>query len=77
MLRGVNNKLYPNMYKPIHCCFKKAIFGFDDNKIMTLEEVGKILGVTRERIRQIERKALRKLKHPKRSKELINFVKEI
>ena len=55
----------------------KARFGFDDNKIMTLEEVGKMFGVTRERIRQIERKALRKLKHPKRSRELINFVKEI
>ncbi|MGN1311506.1 MAG: RNA polymerase sigma factor RpoD/SigA [Bacilli bacterium] len=55
----------------------KARFGFDDNKIMTLEEVGKMFGVTRERIRQIERKALRKLKQPKRARELINFVKEI
>lgn len=42
-------------------------FGFGDNKTKTLEEVGKILGVTRERVRQIENKALRKLRHPSRS----------
>ena len=43
-------------------------FGIDDGQSLTLEEVGKIFGVTRERIRQIESKALRKLKHPSRSK---------
>ena len=52
-------------------------FGLDDGSSKTLEEVGQMFGVTRERIRQIEGKALRKLKHPKRSRELINFVKEI
>ncbi|MFV1917438.1 MAG: RNA polymerase sigma factor RpoD, partial [Patescibacteria group bacterium] len=44
----------------------KLRFGLEGNKQMTLEEVGKIFGVTRERIRQIEAKALRKLKHPSR-----------
>ena len=43
-------------------------FGLDDGKARTLEEVGKQFNVTRERIRQIEAKALRKLRHPSRSK---------
>ena len=43
-------------------------FGLDDGKARTLEEVGREFGVTRERIRQIEAKALRKLRHPQRSK---------
>ena len=43
-------------------------FGFDGNGTKTLEEVGKMMGVTRERIRQIENKALRRLKHPTRRK---------
>ena len=49
-------------------------FGLDDGKARTLEEVGKEFNVTRERIRQIEAKALRKLRHPSRSKKLKDFL---
>lgn len=49
-------------------------FGLDGNPPRTLEEVGKIYGVTRERVRQIEGKALRKLRHPRHSKQLAVFL---
>ena len=49
-------------------------YGLDDGKPRTLEEVGKEFNVTRERIRQIEAKALRKLRHPSRSKKLKDFI---
>lgn len=51
-------------------------FGLDDGRTRTLEEVGKVFHVTRERIRQIEAKALRKLRHPSRSKKLKDFLEE-
>ncbi|WP_339229486.1 RNA polymerase sigma factor RpoD [Oceanobacillus sp. FSL K6-2867] len=49
-------------------------FGLNDGRSRTLEELGKVFGVTRERIRQIEAKALRKLRHPNRSKRLKDFL---
>ena len=52
-------------------------FGLIDGKNRTLEEVGKEFNVTRERIRQIEAKALRKLKHPTKSKRLKDFIDKV
>ena len=51
-------------------------FGLDDGRARTLEEVGREFNVTRERIRQIEAKALRKLRHPSRSRKLKDFLEE-
>ena len=52
----------------------KLRFGLDDGRTRTLEEVGKEFNITRERIRQIEAKALRKLRHPSRSKRLKDYL---
>lgn len=52
----------------------KLRFGLEDGRARTLEEVGKTFDVTRERIRQIEAKALRKLRHPSRSKKLKDYL---
>jgi RNA polymerase primary sigma factor len=49
-------------------------FGLEDGRSRTLEEVGKEFSVTRERIRQIEAKALRKLRHPTRSRKLKDYL---
>ena len=58
-------------------CEQKVLrlrFGLDDGRARTLEEVGKVFNVTRERIRQIEAKALRKLRHPSRSRKLKDYL---
>lgn len=52
----------------------KLRFGLDDGRTRTLEEVGRVFNITRERIRQIEAKALRKLRHPSRSKRLKDYL---
>jgi RNA polymerase primary sigma factor len=49
-------------------------FGLQDGHYYTLEEIGNRFGVTRERIRQIEQKALRRLRHPRRSRRLVGYL---
>jgi len=68
-LTNVLNTLTPREAKVL-----RLRYGLDDGKARTLEEVGKEFNVTRERIRQIEAKALRKLRHPSRSKKLKDFL---
>ena len=68
-LEEVMNTLTPREAKVL-----KLRFGLEDGKARTLEEVGKEFDVTRERIRQIEAKALRKLRHPSRSKKLKDYM---
>ena len=68
-LEEVMNTLTPREAKVL-----KLRFGLEDGKSRTLEEVGKEFNVTRERIRQIEAKALRKLRHPSRSKQLRDYM---
>lgn len=60
--------------KPREAKVLELRFGLDGERERTLEEIGKIYGVTRERIRQIEAKALRKLRHPSKSKKLRDFI---
>jgi len=55
----------------------KMRFGLEDGSEHTLEEVGRSFAVTRERIRQIEAKALRKLRHPSRSRKLMPFLNHV
>ena len=68
-LSGVLKTLTPREEKVL-----RLRFGLEDGRPRTLEEVGKEFNVTRERIRQIEAKALRKLRHPSRSKRLRDFL---
>ncbi len=68
-LQEVLNTLTPREQKVL-----RLRFGLDDGRARTLEEVGKEFNVTRERIRQIEAKALRKLRHPSRSKKLKDYL---
>lgn len=68
-LEDVMNTLTPREAKVL-----KLRFGLEDGKARTLEEVGREFEVTRERIRQIEAKALRKLRHPSRSKKLRDYM---
>ncbi len=68
-LIGVLDTLTPREEKVL-----RLRYGIDDGRPRTLEEVGKEFNVTRERIRQIEAKALRKLRHPNRSKRLKDFI---
>ena len=68
-LAEVMNTLTPREAKVL-----KLRFGLEDGRARTLEEVGKEFEVTRERIRQIEAKALRKLRHPSRSKRLRDYM---
>ena len=63
-----------NTLTPREAKVLKLRFGLEDGRPRTLEEVGKEFMVTRERIRQIEAKALRKLRHPSRSKKLRDYM---
>ena len=63
-----------NTLTPREAKVLKLRFGLEDGKSRTLEEVGREFMVTRERIRQIEAKALRKLRHPSRSKKLRDYM---
>jgi len=63
-----------NTLNPRECKVLQLRFGLEDGRSKTLEEIGREFGLTRERIRQIEAKALRKLRHPTRSRKLRDFL---
>ena len=65
-----------NTLKPRERDILKLRFGIDDGRTRTLEEVGEVYGLTRERIRQIEKKAIKKMRHPSRSKKLREYIKK-
>ena len=65
-----------NTLKPRERDILKLRFGIDDGRARTLEEVGEVYGLTRERIRQIEKKAIKKMRHPSRSKKLREYIKK-
>ena len=73
MLRQQLNEVMQTL-SPRECKVLRLRFGLEDGRAHTLEEVGKEFDVTRERVRQIEAKALRKLRHPSRSKILKDFL---
>ncbi len=73
MLRQQLNEVMQTL-SPRECKVLRLRFGLEDGRAHTLEEVGKEFDVTRERVRQIEAKALRKLRHPSRSKLLKDFL---
>ena len=72
-LRELTNNILEGL-TPREAKVLRMRFGLDMNTDHTLEEVGKQFDVTRERIRQIEAKALRKLRHPSRSDKLVSFL---
>ncbi len=73
MLREQLNEVL-NTLTPREAQVLRLRFGLEDGRTRTLEEVGKVFNITRERIRQIEAKALRKLRHPSRSKRLKDYL---
>lgn len=72
MKEAINEEL--NKLAPREAQVLRYRFGLDDGSMKTLEQVGKIFNITRERIRQIEAKALRRLRHPSHSKKLKDFL---
>lgn len=73
MLRDRMDKVLATL-TPREARILRLRFGLDDNHPYTLEEVGRKFGLTRERIRQIEGKALRRLRHPRRARQLRDYL---
>jgi RNA polymerase primary sigma factor len=63
-----------NTLTPREARILRLRFGFQDGRSHTLEEVGRKFGLTRERIRQLEHRALRRLRHPRRSRQLRDYL---